>query len=142
MRHSVIVALCLLVAGTGFSQSASLSLQIADKQVAAVEDAVALFMYSTEGKSSGYAKDASILKNKGILPAIYEPKTPLTKGVLAYMLARHLKINRSLMFNIFNVRRYAVTACVAKGYLPAGSGEFDRVSGTELLEIMGKLSGE
>jgi hypothetical protein len=125
-----------------FAQSAMLAVNLAEKPVATVEDAVVLFMMSTDGTSQGYAKDAATLAAKGILPKVYDPKTPATMGLVAYMIAKQANIKHSLMFNIFKSQRYAVFACIAAGYLPANAGEGVALSGVELMEIMGRFGGE
>ncbi|MGB4269350.1 MAG: hypothetical protein WBK20_09230 [Spirochaetota bacterium] len=141
MRSISMIVLFLFVATAAFAQSAMLAIQLAQKPIATVEDAVTLFMLSTEGKSAGYAKDANTLHTKGILPKVYDPDTPCTMGLLAYMMAKHANIKHSLMFNIFKSQRYAVFACIAAGYLPSNAGEHSKLSGVELLEVMGRFGG-
>ncbi len=141
MRFVSIVVVFLFVSTSAFAQSAMLAIKLAEKPVATVEDAVTLFMLSTDGKSAGYAKDAATLHAKGILPKVYDPGTPCTMGILAYMMAKHAHSTHSLMFNIFKSQRYAVFACIAAGYLPSKAGEHSKLSGVELLEVMGRFGG-
>lgn len=142
MRTITIAIVTLCIATAGFAQSANLALKLAEKPVATVEDAVTLFMLSTDGKSAGYAKDAAALAAKGILPKVYDPQAPATMGLVAYMMAKQANIKHSLMFNIFKGQRYAVFACIAAGYLPGNAGENVKLSGVELMEIMGRFGGE
>lgn len=141
MRTITIAIASLFIAVAGFAQSAQFAVKLAEKPVAAVEDAVTLFMFSTEGKSAGYAKDSASLMEKGILPKEFDPQAPATMGLVAYMIAKQADLRHSLMFNIFKSRRYAVFACIAAGYLPADAGENKALSGVELMEIMGRLGG-
>ncbi len=142
MRTITIAIVTLCMATAGFAQSAMLAVQLSQKPVATVEDAVTLFMLSTDGKSAGYAKDAAALAEKGILPKVYDPQAPATMGLVAYMMAKKANIRHSLMFNIFKSQRYAVFACIAAGYLPGNAGENVTLSGVELMEVMGRFGGE
>lgn len=142
--HKIIVVLLLtVVLATGvFAQSAMFAVKLSQKPVATVEDAVTLFMLSTDGKSAGYTKDAETLKQQGILPKIYDANAPATMGLVAYMIAKQKNLKHSLMFNIFKSQRYAVFACIAARYVPASAGENIKLSGVELMEVMGRLGGE
>lgn len=142
MRIITIAIVTLCIATAGFAQSAMLAVNLSQKPVATVEDAVTLFILSTDGTSQGYAKDAQALVAKGILPKVYDPKAPASTGLVAYMVAMHAHITHSLMFNIFKSQRYAVFACISAGYLPANAGERVILSGVELMEIMGRFGGE
>ncbi len=142
MRKFSIFLLFLFTATAVYAQSAMFAVQLAKKPVATVEDAVTLFMLSTDGKSNGYAQDAAALKAKGILPKVYDAKLPATAGLVAYMIAKHSQLKDSLMFTIFKSQRYAVFACIAAGYLPPESGENIQLSGVELMEVMGRFGGE
>lgn len=139
MRIITTGLLILCMATTAFAQSAVLAMKVAQKQQATVEDAVTLFVQVTKGGAQAKMDE---LITQGVLPSGVKPETPLTKGILAYMIAKHVQLSNSLMFTIFKSRRYAVTACVAAGYLPSGSGEYDPVSGVELLEAIGRVGGE
>ncbi|HQI38851.1 MAG TPA: hypothetical protein PLH80_09845 [Spirochaetota bacterium] len=142
MRIISITIMCLFVATAGFSQSAIVAVNISQKTQATVEDAVKLFMFSTVGSITVYEKDAPMLLEKGILPRLYDPNTPVTMGIVAYMMAKQANIKHSLMFNIFGGQRYAVFACIAAGYLPKNAGEQYKLSGVELIEIMGRFGGD
>lgn len=125
-----------------FAQSAMFAVKLAEKPLATVEDAVTLFMLTTDGKTQGFTKDAQSLKVKGILPVEYDANAPATMGIVAYMIAKHENLKHSLMFTLFKSQRYAVFACIAAGYLPSNAGENSKLSGVELMEIMGRLGGE
>lgn len=142
MRIIITTIVTLCIASVGFAQSAMLAVNLAQKPVATVEDAVTLFVLTTDGKSGGFSKDAETLKVKGILPKVYDPQAPATIGMVAYMMARQANITHSLMFNIFKSQRYAVFACIAAGFLPSDAGENVTLSGVELMEIMGRFGGE
>ncbi|MGQ9842895.1 MAG: hypothetical protein ACUVRK_04945 [Spirochaetota bacterium] len=141
--HKITVVLVTLALATGaYAQGAMFAVKLAQKPIATVEDAVTLFMLSTDGKSTGYTKDAETLKQQKLLPKVYDAHAPATMGLVAYMIAKKENLKHSLMFNIFKSQRYAVFACIAAGYVPASAGEHSKLSGVELMEIMGKLGGQ
>lgn len=142
MNKITVVLLTVVVATGAYAQGAMFAVKLAQKPIATVEDAVTLFMLSTGGKSTGYTKDAETLKQQGVLPKIYDAKVPATMGIVAYMIAKQKNLKHSLMFNIFKSQRYAVFACIAAGYVPASAGEHSKLSGVELMEIMGRFGGE
>lgn len=139
MRIIIILLLTLCMATATFAQTATLALKISQKERATVEDAVILFVLVTKGITQ--VKTEQLIE-QGLLPKGVEADTPLTKGILAYMIAKQTGITHSLMFNIFKSKRYAVSACIDAGYLPPNSGEYDPVSGVELLEVLGRVGGE
>ncbi|MDH7555086.1 MAG: hypothetical protein QHH74_15700 [Spirochaetota bacterium] len=139
MRTITILLLTLCMANATFAQSATLALKVAQKSQATVEDAMILYLQVTKGITQIKTEE---LISQGLLPRGVKSETPLTKGILAYMIAKQEHITQSLMFNIFKSKRYAVFACIAAGYMPQGSGELDPVSGVELLEVLGRVGGE
>lgn len=142
MYKIIVVVVTVLLATGVYAQSAMVAVKLAQKPVATVEDAVTLFMLSTDGKSTGYTKDAETLKQQGLLPKVYNANAPATMGLVAYMIAKKENLKHSLMFTLFKSQRYAVFACIAAGYVPARAGENIKLSGVELMEIMGRLGGE
>jgi len=142
MRIITIMIFTLFMATHAFAQGAMLAVKLAEKPLVTVEDAVTLFMLTTDGKTQGFTKDTQALKAKGILPKEYNANAPATMGLVAYMIAKQENLKHSLMFTLFKSQRYAVFACIAAGYLPANAGENIKLSGVELMEIMGRLGGE
>lgn len=120
---------------------------LASKKEASYGDAVRLFAQTAGRRSAGFKADHQFLLDQKIAWGnSYAENEPLRRGTLALLTARYLKLDDSLMFTIFKIRRYAVTACAANGIMPADGGEWDVLSGAELIEVMGiisaKLEGE
>lgn len=70
----------------------------------------------------------------------YKDDEPLTRGMVALMTARYLGLSGSFMYNIFGTERYAFKACVAEGLMKEDGSENDLMSGTELIEVLAKIS--
>ncbi len=118
---------------------------LAKKETATFGDAAKLFVVAAGGQSQGFEADAQFLESKGIIKASgYAEGDRLRKGTLALMIANHMKLGDSLMFALIGTRRYAVTACVAAEIMIPGGGEWDILSGSELIEtirVMAEKSG-
>ena len=69
----------------------------------------------------------------------YSDSSPLTKGTASLMTARYLKLNKSLMYNIFGIKRYAYRACLADKLFNEFGSENDMMSGSELIELFTKV---
>ena len=142
--------LALALAAPVFSQdmgSIAFINDLAAKKEASYGDAVRLFAQTAGRKSAGFKADHQFLLDQKIAwTNSYTEAEPLRRGTLALMTARYLKLDDSLMFAIFKIRRYAVAACAANGIMPPDGGEWDVLSGGELIEVMGiisaKLEGE
>lgn len=112
---------------------------LGEKKQATVEDAVTLYTYLL-GKIPGTFKaNVDNLKKEAILKASkdYRPDQRLRKGLLAGMIARHLKLKDSLLYLIFGTDRYAHRACIADAIMETEGSEWDPLSGDQLIEIMG-----
>jgi len=114
---------------------------IADKPAASFSDAVQLFVLVTGGRAAGH--DAS-MKLAGVQKAVrgmnYRADSPLRRGALALMIARHMDLRGTLLYSIFHSERYAFKVCVTNHLMDSDGSEWDRLSGGELVEIMRKVS--
>ena len=69
----------------------------------------------------------------------YNKGEQLTKGMASLMTARYLRLNKSLMYNIFDIERYAFRACMADKLFNIDGSENDLMSGSELIELFTKV---
>jgi len=121
------------------------SMQLADKISEKSEvtffDTVEFMMLVVHGHYKNFQEDLDFLVRHNIAHGIkLNEKDVVNLGTVSLMCARTLNIKNSLMYNIFGGKRYAVRACAAIGLVPDNSGEYDKVSGEELIEIMRKLA--
>ncbi|TAL38509.1 MAG: hypothetical protein EPN93_04675 [Spirochaetes bacterium] len=120
-----------------FAQDIGFVNELAKKETATFGDAVKLFVPAAGGQSAGFQADAQFLEAQGIIKASrYAEGETLRKGTLALMIANQMKLGDSLLFAVIGTRRYAVTACVAAEIMLPGSGEWEIVSGSELIETI------
>jgi hypothetical protein len=137
MRRSVIILIVLLSVSFANAQEINFINSLADKKVVSFEDGVKMFIYTLGKAPAGFDADVAYLKSIKLLKAKkYDKNKPLSRGMLALMVARHLKLKGSLFFLIFDTERYAHRACVAENIMPATTSELDRLTGDELLEVM------
>ena len=121
------------------------SMQLADKISEKSEvtffDTVEFMMLVVHGHYKNFQEDLDFLVRHNIAHGIkLNERDVVNLGTISLMCARTLNIKNSLMYNIFGGKRYAVRACAAIGLVPDNSGEYDKVSGEELIEIMRKLA--
>ncbi len=145
MKQLRYVFIFLLVAIPLFSQDMGnivFITELSNRPEATMADAVKLFVLTLNKKSGSFAADVQLLKKENILDdSDYTESTPLRRGTLASMAARHLKLGDSFMYAVIGTGRYAVTTCVVNKIMPPAVGEWDILSGGELIEIM-SLVGE
>jgi hypothetical protein len=136
----------LLICVSAFTQylpSVNFIDQLDDKKIATYEDAVAFFMIEIGIPPAGFEYNKIILDRTGITKGMtYLKNTPLRRGMISLMIARHLKIKDSLFFLISGSERYAFRACAAFGIMDENNSEWDPLSGEELIEIMSRLSAQ
>lgn len=115
---------------------------LGEKKQTTVEDAVTLYVYLLGKNPAAFASNVDLLKKESILKPKknYQPDTRLRKGLLAGMIARHLKLNDSLMYLVFRTDRYAHRACIADAIMEVEGSEWDPISGDQLIEIIGIVS--
>ncbi len=144
MRCSVLLSVFLLGGSLGFAQDAgqmNFINDLAGKKEVTFEHAVKFYMYTLGKVSTNFDADVKTLRDMKILKAAkYEKGRPLRRGMLALMIARHLKIKNSLFFLMFDTRRYAHRACVGAQIMDVDTSEFDLMSGDELIEAMAAVS--
>ena len=111
------------------------------KSEASMGDAVKMFVMVTGKTSRNFTADSQLLRDAGILDArTYNEGDVLRRGSVAFMAARLLRLDDSLMYNLFGSRRYALTACRAADIMHGEAGEHAVVSGSELIDIMGNVT--
>ena len=114
---------------------------LAGKESATVSDAVLLFSAAEGGDAKDFIAARDFLLQKGILKAReYDPGAVLRRGLAAGMTARALGLRGSLFFIMTGADSYACTACLADGIMTGDVSEFDILSGSELIEVVGALS--
>jgi len=147
-KHLIVVAL-LLAAAPLLSQEGGIQgvadivfvNEVADRPAATVGDALGLFAMFYGERHPGFAENAALLNQKGVaVPRGLSEGDPLRRGTLALLSARYLRLGDSFMYAIFGTGRYAVTACVANGVMEPAGGEWDILSGGELVEIVRKVA--
>ena len=134
-------ALLLPLAGQAQeSDSANYITALGDKQQATCGDALTIFMFQLGKKPGNYTSNQETLRKEGIEVTDRAEGESLRRGEIANMVAQHLKLSKSLFYNIFKTDRYAVKACVAAKIMTTDSSEWDLLSGEELIEIMRKAA--
>jgi len=141
MKRIVCVLAFLLVWTFGSGQEMNFINDLAEKKSVTFGDAVTMYIYTLGRAPAGFNADVAALKGMKLLKAKqYEKEKPLRRGMLSLMVARHLKLKGSLLYLMFDTRRYAHRACVAEKIMDVSTGEFDLISGDELLEVMAIVS--
>ena len=153
-----VIVFCFVIHGALYAQKNAPAAQktpIAVQKVATVEylqnlsksehatvgDAVRLFSLQSGKGYKNFDAGLSSIKQEGILPEKqYDEQDNLSRGLLAFMVARYLKLSDSLWFNLFGAERYAYNACASAKIMPEGKSEWDRMSGPDLIEMLGKIS--
>ncbi|HOT45918.1 MAG TPA: hypothetical protein PLM53_15330 [Spirochaetota bacterium] len=139
-RFAYVVALILLFS-FGNAQEINFINALAEKKTVSFEDGVKIYMYTLGKFPAGFDADVAYLKSIKLLKASrYDKDKPLRRGMLALMVARHLKLKSSLFFLIFDTERYAHRACVGEKIMAANTSELDTMSGDELLEVIARVS--
>jgi hypothetical protein len=140
----IIISLCFLFSSHLFAQNiANIEFinTVADKDKASFADGILFFIMTTGKKAQSFEENIKILNKAGITSGITLTKdSPLRRGALALMLARHLNLGDLLLYKIFRTERYAYRACAANNIMSYDGSEWDTLSGGELVEIMTKVS--
>jgi hypothetical protein len=115
--------------------------EIADKPVVTVGDTVTMFVLVMDERNRRFDSNIAMLKGKDIIKdEKLAENDSMRQGQLARMIARYLDLNDSLMYWLIPSNRYAVQACIANRIMSYETGEWDLLSGGELVEIMSKVS--
>ena len=125
------ILLLMILSASGISQDDISSIMFINeldaKKTATYGDALRMFQAKTIPESGSYLLEG------------YYDNLPLTKGTASLMIARYLKLNKSLMYNIFDIKRYAYRACLADELFSEFGSENDMMSGSELIELFTKV---
>ncbi len=140
-----VTAVMLFFSGNLFSQemnSVEFINGIADKEEVTVGEAVKFFMMITENRSGSFDENVRQLIKAGVLDNGFDESqnSTLDRGLLAEMIAEKLNLKGSLLYLILPFERYAVKACIAENIMVDRVGEWDLISGGELIEIMTGVS--
>jgi len=122
----LLIVLSTAVTGQDMSQIMFIN-ELDGKITATYGDVLRMF-----GFQAGTVPDSYLLKG-------YNDDSKLTKGMASLMTARHLGLNKSLMYKIFGTERYAYRACMAERFFNTDGSENDVMSGPELIELFGKI---
>lgn len=144
MLFLVLILLCAipLYAADG-TASVTLLQDLSGKRSAVVSDAVLLFSTQEGFAAKDFSSACDFLIEKKILKKRdYSPDEPLSRGLVAGMTARVLGLRGSLLFLITDADRYACAACAAEGIMKGDVSEYDRISGPELVDIIGTVSSK
>jgi hypothetical protein len=120
--------------------------RLGEKKTATMDDAFRLFLLTIDKDPGTFKNNMTVLNKMGLVKRTdYAKDDPVKRGVVAYIVAKHLKLKDSFMFLIFGSQRYAHRACAADDIMTFNQGLGDLLSGDELIEIMGivgrKLEG-
>ncbi|MBN2402827.1 MAG: hypothetical protein JXN64_10560 [Spirochaetes bacterium] len=140
----IISSFCILVSSHLFAQNiANIEFinNIADKNKTTFENGIHFFMLTAGKKVQSFEDNMKLLNREGITSGInYSKESPLKRGALALMIARYLKLGDSIFYAIFKTERYAYRACAANNIMSYDGSEWDTLHGSELIEIMTKVS--
>lgn len=142
MKRILIIIVLLLMWSTAMPQdSVTFINKLGEKDKAIFSDAVTLFMYATNKNPQGFTQDFNTLKQAGLLKNMeYDADRTLRRGMLARIVARHMKLTGSFMYLIFGTERYAYTACIDKGLMDADGSEWDPLTGEEVIEVFSRMT--
>ncbi|MBN2080340.1 MAG: hypothetical protein JW838_15320 [Spirochaetes bacterium] len=137
MGRVLILSALLMVSSPIFSQEINFINQLSGKKVVTFGEGVRMYMYALGRVPRGFDADVRTLKDTGLLKKDrYDADRPLRRGMLALMVARHLKLKGSLFYMMFDTRRYAHRACVGEKIMAVNTSEFDKLTGDELIEVI------
>ena len=141
MRRSVFLVAFLVIFSPGFSQEINFINDLAGKQAVTFEDGVKMFLYTLGKTPAGFDADVKMLRGMNLLKFdAYDKDETLRRGMLALMVARHLKLQGSLFYLMFDTQRYAHRACVAEKIMDINTSEWDTLTGDELIDVMAIVS--
>jgi len=141
MRRTAFLLVFLLTISIGNAQEINFINALAEKKKVTFDDGVKIYMYTLGRVPAGFEADVKTLKGLKLLKANkYDKDKTLRRGMLALMVARHLKLKGSLLYLMFDTERYAHRACVAEKLMDPNTSELDTMSGDELLEVIALVS--
>ncbi len=131
----------LLCAVPLLSQEINFINGLTGKSSVTFDDGFRMYMYVLRKAPGGFEANVRALKGMKLLKADrYEATRPFRRGMLALMVARHLKLKGSLLYLMFDTRRYAHRACVGERIMAVDTSEWDKLTGDELIEVMAIVS--
>ncbi len=137
MRKLLILGVVVILSSPLFSQEINFINELSGKKVVTFGDGVRMYMYAMGKAPGGFDANVRALKQAGLLKKdSYDADKPLRRGMLALMVARHLKLKSSLFYLMFDTRRYAHRACVGDKIMAVNTSEFDKLTGDELIEVI------
>ncbi len=115
---------------------------VADKQEVTNKEAVKFFLLIIGEAPQTYDINLNTLKSQELIDmnADIPGDMPLKRGLLASMIARKLNLSDSLLYLLLDFERFALRACKADDIMQYNTGEYDVISGGELIEIMTAMS--
>ena len=141
MRRSALLVAFLILFSTAFGQEVNFINDLSGKKAVTFEDGVKMFLYTLGKTPAGFDADIKTLKGMNLLKFdTYDKDEPLRRGMLALMVARHLKLKGSLLYLMFDTQRYAHRACVADKIMDVNTSEWDTLTGDELIDVMAVVS--
>jgi hypothetical protein len=141
MKRAAFILIILLLFTAGQGQEIKFINDIASKKVVTFGDAVTMYMYTLGKAPAGFDADVAALRGMNLLKAkSYDRDAKLRRGMLALMVARHLKLKGSLFYLMFDTQRYAHRACIAEKIMDVNTSEHDTMTGDELLEVISAVS--
>jgi hypothetical protein len=112
--------------------------ELSEKRTATVDDAFRILLLTLEKNPGTFKQNMMTLSKMGLIKRTdYSKNMPLRLGLVAYMVAKQLKLKDSFMFLIFKTERYAHRACAADDIMSFNQSARDLLSGDELIEVMG-----
>jgi hypothetical protein len=141
MRRYALIVTVLLVCTAGFGQEINFINELSGKKVVTFGEGIKMYLYTLGKAPAGFEANVQSLKDLKLLKLkSYDENKPLHRGMLALIVARHLKLKGSLLYLMFDTERYAHRACVADRIMDVSTSELDKLTGDELLEVMAIVS--
>lgn len=100
-------------------------------------------LFFDEDKGDDFKQNRAVLVSNNVVPKswTYQAESPLTKGMISYMLCRALGIRGGvLLFVIGTTQRYGLRECVWDGLVIDGNID-QYITGGELLAILSRAEG-
>lgn len=100
-----------------------------------------LLMIDGEDRYQSFMDRLIALDAKGVTRSSWEIEAdePVTKGTLAYMLCRTLRLKGGVMLQLIPSRRYAYREALNYGLMAKGS-EWEPLTGPEVVGIIGRAA--
>ncbi|MBN2161097.1 MAG: hypothetical protein JW807_17045 [Spirochaetes bacterium] len=141
MRRVVLLLSFILACSFASAQEINFINELANKEKVSFGEGVRMFLYTLGKVPAGFEANVRVLRDMKLLKFTkYDEKRPLRRGMVALMVARHLKLKSSLFFLMFDTERYALRACMADEIMAPNTSELDTLTGDELLEVMALVS--